>query len=68
MNTQGQVTIRQWFAMPKGERQRRATEFRAADAALQAYVPPNREEDETYHRLNGRVNDLWPTVPWWCRR
>jgi len=31
-------------------------------------VPPGREEDETYLRLNGRVNDLWPTVPWWWRR
>ena len=68
MNKSGQVTVRQWFRLPKAERQRRVTEFRAADRTLQAYEPPNGDEDETYLRFNGRVNDLWPTVPWWCRQ
>jgi hypothetical protein len=63
----GQVTIRQWFRLPKDERLNRIHAFKAADEALQAYFPPGRDEDETYLRLNGRVNDLWPTVPWWCR-
>jgi hypothetical protein len=67
VNTSGQITVWQWFRLPTAERSRRVTEFRAADAALQAYEPPGREEDETYLRFNGRVNDLWPTVPWWCR-
>jgi hypothetical protein len=68
MNTSGQITIRQWFRLPKAERRRRIAGFRAADAALQAYRPPGRAEDETYLRLNGRVNDLWPGVPWWWRQ
>jgi len=68
VNTSGQITVQQWLHLPKNERQRRVTEFRAADAALQAYEPPGREEDETYLRLNARVNDLWPAVPWWCRQ
>jgi hypothetical protein len=68
MNRARQITIRQWFALPKSERARRVAGFRAADAALQEYRPPGRQEDETYLSLNGRVNDLWGTVPWWCRR
>lgn len=68
MNTKGQVTIRQWFCLPKAERQRRITEFRAADSALQLYRPPDGDEDEIYLELNDRVNDLWPTVPWWWRQ
>ncbi len=68
MNTEGQITIRQWFRLPKAERQRRIAEFKAADEALQAYRPPGRDEDETYLRLNGKVNELWPSVPWWWRR
>lgn len=68
-----QVTVRQWFRLPRHERDRRKAEFRAADGALQinSYEEERagvREETETYHILNGRVNDLWPTVPWWCRR
>ena len=63
-----QITVRQWFRLPKAERKRRIAEFKTADDALQAYVPPGREEDATFLRLNGRVNDLWPTVPWWWRR
>ena len=63
-----QVTVRQWLALPKDERKRRVRDFRAADAALQDYRPPGREEDETYLRLNDRVNQLWPTVPWWWRQ
>jgi hypothetical protein len=63
-----QITVRQWFRLPKAERRRRTAAFKTADAALQAYRPPGRAEDETYLRLNGRVNDLWPTVPWWCRQ
>jgi hypothetical protein len=73
MNTNGQVTVRQWFALPKAERKRRVAEFKAADYALQDNADAERkagirEETETYHELNGRVNDLWPTVPWWHRQ
>jgi hypothetical protein len=69
----GQVTARQWFRLPKYERERRAAEFRAADEALQINGEAEelagvQDETETFHLLNGRVNDLWPTVPWWCRR
>ena len=67
MNTEGQITVRQWFALPEAERRARAEMFRKADVELQAYYPPGREEDEIYLWLNGRVNDLWPTVPWWVR-
>jgi hypothetical protein len=68
VNTEGQITIRQWFRLPKYERAERIAEFKNADNELQAYFPPGRDEDEAYLRLNGRVNDLWPTVPWWWRR
>jgi hypothetical protein len=61
------MTTRQWFALRRPERRRRLAEFRAADAALQAYRPPGRREDETYLDLNGRVAYLWYTVPWWHR-
>jgi hypothetical protein len=67
MNKQCQITAWQWFRLPALERSRRVTEFRAADAALQAHQPPDNEEDEMYLLFNGRVNDLWPTVPWWWR-
>ena len=67
MNTRGQITVRQWFRLPALERSRRVTAFRAADAALQAYEPPDGEEDDTYLMFNGRVDDLWLTVPWWWR-
>jgi len=72
VNTEGQITIRQWFALPKAERRARAETFRTADEALQANGDAERaagvrEETEEYHRLNGRVNDLWPTVVWWVR-
>jgi len=56
-----------WFRLPRAERERRIARFRAADAALQAYEAPGRDEDETYLDLNDRVNDLWHTVPWWRR-
>jgi hypothetical protein len=68
MSTAGQVTVRQWLRLPKAERAARIAAFKTADEALQAYFPPGRAEDETYLRLNGWVNDLWPTVPWWWRR
>ena len=68
MNTEGQITVRQWFRLTRHERAVRIAEFKTADNELQAYFPPGRDEDETYLRLNGRVNDLWPTVPWWWRR
>lgn len=63
----GQITVRQWFRLPAKERQRRVTEFRAADRALQAYDPPRREEDELFDELTARFWELRPTVPWWCR-
>jgi len=68
-----QITIRQWCRLPKAERQWRIARFKAADIALQVNSEAERkagfrEETGTYHELNGRVNDLWPTVPWWCRR
>lgn len=76
MNTEGQVTIRQWFRLPRYERAARIAEFKNADNELQAnseaeYQANGRkpvEESERYLELNGRVNDLWPTVPWWWRR
>jgi hypothetical protein len=67
MSTAAKITVRQWFALPKPERAHRIAEFRAADAALQQYRPPGREEDERYHELNDRVKELWPTLPWWWR-
>ena len=66
MNTSGQITVRQWFALPKAERQRRVTEFRAADRAMQA-CELGPEEDELFDELNDRFWDLRPTVPWWAR-
>ena len=68
-----QVTIREWFRLPKCERDWRAAEFKAADEALQINSFEEEqagvdEETGTYHILNGRVNDLWGTVPWWCRQ
>jgi hypothetical protein len=68
MSTCSQVTIRQWFRLPKTERQRRIAEFKSADEALQEYRPPGRQEDKRYHELNGRVSELWPMVPWWHRQ
>lgn len=47
--------------------------FREADAALQNDYQRRLDndgpwgEDEIYARLNGRVNDLWRTVPPWRR-
>ena len=72
MNKTGQITVRQWFALPKDERVRRAYAFRKADMALQDNGDREKAagidwETEEYLELNGRVNDLWPTVPWWCR-
>ena len=72
MNTEGQITIRQWFALPKAERRARAEAFREADEALQANGDAEQAagidwETDEYDRLNRRVNDLWPTVPWWVR-
>jgi hypothetical protein len=72
MNTSGQITVRGWFALPGPERRARAERFREADEALQANGDAEQAagigwETEEYHRLNGRVNDLWPTVPWWVR-
>jgi hypothetical protein len=72
-----QVTAREWFRLPKHERDRRAAEFRSADDALRLNSEAEElaeelagvmEETESFHVLNGRVNDLWGTVPWWCRR
>jgi hypothetical protein len=73
VNTSGQITVRQWFRLPKAERRRRAAAFREADEALQANGDAEQAagigwETDEYLRLNGRVNDLWPTVPWWCRQ
>jgi len=72
VNTQGQVTVREWFRLPKAERRARAETFRVADWALQANGDAEQAagidwETEEYLRLNHRVNDLWPTVPWWVR-
>lgn len=63
MNTSGQITVREWFALPKAERRARAEAFRSADEALQA----NGDREETWESswLNDRVGDLLPTVPWW---
>jgi len=46
-----QITLREWFRLPKTERQHRIAVFREADEALQSYRPPSRQEDETYLRL-----------------
>ena len=35
----------------------------AFDEAVRAlWDNPDRQETERYHRLNGRVNDLWPSL------
>jgi hypothetical protein len=62
------VTLREWSRLTVHERARRVAEFRAADEALQDYRPPGRHEDARYPELHDRVNELWPTVPWWWRR
>lgn len=67
-----QVTAREWLALPRWERRHRADEFSAAAEALALNSEAEElagidEETETYHVLNGRVNDLWGTVPWWVR-
>jgi hypothetical protein len=72
MSTAAKITVRQWFALPKPERAHRIAAFRAADAALQSYDGPDgsgrfSDDDETYNVLNDRVNELWPTLPWWWR-
>lgn len=72
MNTTGQITIRAWLALPPTERRERAAAFREADQALQAnsiaqHAAGIDYETETYLVLNRRVNELWPTVPWWIR-
>lgn len=72
MNTVGQITVREWFALPKIERRARAAAFRDADGALQDNGDLERAagidyETGTYLDLNDKVNDLWPTVPWWVR-
>ena len=72
MNTTGQITVRQWLALPKTARAERAAAFRQADEALQANGDLEDAagidwETETYLDLNSRVCDLWPTVPWWIR-
>ncbi len=73
MNSSGQITVRQWFALPKSHRKIRVAQFRAADRALQENAKWERRlkirgETQVYLNLNNRVNDLWPTVPWWVRR
>jgi hypothetical protein len=61
------ISTRAWFRLSKTERAWRVRQFREADRDLQAYYPPSGDEDETYLELNGQVNDLWTTVPWWLR-
>ena len=76
MSTSAQITVWQWFRLPAAERQRRAAEFRAAVAGLEiireatggGWVPADSEHGRALDDLAGRVNDLWPAVPWWCRR
>ena len=74
MNTQGQVTIRQWFRLPEWERRIRVAQFKAADQALQENAKWERRlrlsccETQVNLNLSKRVNELWSTVPWWCRR
>ena len=71
-----QITVWQWFRLPRAERERRVTEFRAAVAGLEiirdatggAMVPAGSATGLALDDLAGRVNDLWPAVPWWCRR
>lgn len=72
MNTEGQITIRQWLNLTRAEKNTRIAAFRAADNALQANGDAEQTagidwETGTYLRLNRAVNDLWPTVPWWIR-
>ena len=74
MNTQGQVTIRQWFRLPEWERRIRVAQFKAADQALRETAKWERRlkisGEKTQPRLNleKRVDELRPTVPWWWRR
>jgi hypothetical protein len=72
MNTDRQITIRAWRALPRTERAARTELFHTADEALQANGDAEQAaginwETSTYLDLNSRVNDLWPTVPWWVR-
>jgi hypothetical protein len=58
--------------LSKAERAARVKAFRTADRELQEYDGPGNaglysDEDPTYVRLNGKVNELWTTVPWWWR-
>ena len=66
------VTVRAWFRLDKRERARRVQEYKQADRNLQAYQGPDgsgrfSDEDPGYNDLNDRVNELWPTVPWFHR-
>ena len=74
MNTQGQVTIRQWFRLPKQHRRIRVAQFKAARQDLRETAKWERRlkisGEKTQPRLNleKRVDELRPTVPWWCRQ
>lgn len=68
-----QVTVREWFRLPGAERRRRTEEFRAADLALRINAEAEElagtiGETQLNAILNGRVCDLWGSVPWWCRQ
>ena len=73
MNTQGQVTIRQWFRLPKQHRRIRVAQFKAARRDLRETAKWERRlkisGEKTQPRLNleKRVDELRPTVPWWWR-
>jgi len=63
-----QVTLREWFRLPKAERTAARDTFRGAlhDLWFNSEVQCRQGidyETDTYHALNDRVNDLWGTVP-----
>lgn len=63
------ITLRQWRKLSRAERNARVLFFRSAIRELwlnseAEHAAGIREETERYHELNGRVNELWPSVPW----
>jgi len=68
-----QITLVQWFRLPKAERKHRLAGLRAAAGDLQdnryaEYLAGIDEETERDRKLSDDLDDLQATVPWWRRR